>query len=151
MPICARFQLNGLRLDSRYHDDDIKWKHFPHYCPFVRETTDHWWIPRTKNSDAELFICAWTNSWAENRYAGDFRRHCTHYDFTVMISTTKCCRILKFCTIFITRLQDPFKSARNSSWVGMKISCQDESHVISVKFDLKYNDRIPNAKDITAK
>ena len=27
------------------HDDVIKWKHFLHYWPFVRETTGHWWIP----------------------------------------------------------------------------------------------------------
>ena len=29
-------------------------------------------------------ICAWTNGWANNRYVGDMRRHCTHYDVTVM-------------------------------------------------------------------
>ena len=29
-------------------------------------------------------ICAWTNSWANNRDAGDWRRHCAHYDVTVM-------------------------------------------------------------------
>ena len=31
-----------------FHDDVIKWKHFPRNWPFVRE------IPRTKASDAEL-------------------------------------------------------------------------------------------------
>ena len=30
------------------HDDIIKWKHFPRYLPFVREFTDHMWIPLTK-------------------------------------------------------------------------------------------------------
>ena len=29
-------------------------------------------------------ICAWTNGWANHRYAGDLRRHRTHYDVTVM-------------------------------------------------------------------
>ena len=29
-------------------------------------------------------ICAWTNGWANNRYAGDLRRHRAHYDVTVM-------------------------------------------------------------------
>ena len=29
-------------------------------------------------------ICAWTNWWANNRDAGDFRRHRAHYDTTVM-------------------------------------------------------------------
>ena len=38
------------------HDDVIKWKHFPRYWPFAREFTGHWWIPRTKASDAELNV-----------------------------------------------------------------------------------------------
>ena len=28
--------------------------------------------------------CAWTNGWANNRNAGDLKRHRTHYDVTVM-------------------------------------------------------------------
>ena len=31
-------------------------------------------------------ICAWINCWANNREAGDLRRHCSQYDVTVMIS-----------------------------------------------------------------
>ena len=30
-------------------------------------------------------ICAWTNGWVNNRYAGDLRRHHTHYDVIVMV------------------------------------------------------------------
>ena len=49
----------------------------------------HWWIPRTKASDAELWcfslICAWINGWIINGDAGDLRRHQTHYIVTVMI------------------------------------------------------------------
>ena len=30
------------------------------------------------------FICAWTNGWANNRDAGDSKRHRVHYDVTVM-------------------------------------------------------------------
>ena len=30
------------------------------------------------------FICAWINGWANNRKAGDLRRHRAHYDVTVM-------------------------------------------------------------------
>ena len=30
-------------------------------------------------------ICAWTNGWVNNRDVGDLRRHCTHYNVTVMI------------------------------------------------------------------
>ena len=29
-------------------------------------------------------ICTWTNGWAKNRNAGDLRRHCAHYDVTLM-------------------------------------------------------------------
>ena len=39
---------------SHNHDDVIKWKHFPHYWPFVR------WIPLTKASDAELWCFLWS-------------------------------------------------------------------------------------------
>ena len=35
------------------HDDDIKWKHFPRYWPFVPGI--HRWIPITKASDTELW------------------------------------------------------------------------------------------------
>ena len=30
-------------------------------------------------------ICAWTNDGVNNREAGDLRRHCTHYDVTIML------------------------------------------------------------------
>ena len=70
-------------------DDDIKLKHFRRYCPFV------WGIRRSPvNSPrkgqwggALMFslICAWTNVWINNRYAGHLRRHRAHYDVTVMI------------------------------------------------------------------
>ena len=46
-------------------------------------------VPLTKANDADLwwfffFICAWTNGWANNRDAGDMRRHWGQYDVTVM-------------------------------------------------------------------
>ena len=43
-----------------WHDDVIKWKYFPRYWPFVWEFTGHWWIPRTKASDAELWYFLWS-------------------------------------------------------------------------------------------
>ena len=66
------------------HDDVIKWKHFPHYWPFVRSPVNfphkgqwHW---------ALMFslICTWINSWVNIRMAGDWRCHRVHYDVTVM-------------------------------------------------------------------
>ena len=41
------------------HNDVIKWKHFPRYCPLCGEFTSHWWIPLTKASDAELWCFLW--------------------------------------------------------------------------------------------
>ena len=52
---------------------------------------DHWWNPRTKASDAELWCllcCAWINGRVNNHEAGDSRRHRPHYDVTVMDCVT---------------------------------------------------------------
>ena len=52
------------------------------------ESTGHRWIPLTKASDAELWCFLWSvpekNGWANNRDAGDLRRHRAHHDVTVM-------------------------------------------------------------------
>ena len=72
-----------------YHDDVIKWKHFPRNWPFV------WGIHRSPvNSPhkgqwrgALMFplICVWIHGWENNREAGDLRRIRPHYDVTVML------------------------------------------------------------------
>ena len=36
------------------------------------------------------FICAWINGWANNREAGDLRRHCAHYGVIVMTLACSC-------------------------------------------------------------
>ena len=41
-------------------DDVIKWKHFPHYWPFVWGIPGHRWIPLIKASDAELWCFLWS-------------------------------------------------------------------------------------------
>ena len=74
------------------HDDVIEWKHFPRYWPFVRGihrspvNSPH----KGQWRGAMMFsvICAWINSWVNNREAGDLRRHRAHYDVIVM--TKKC-------------------------------------------------------------
>ena len=75
------------------HDDVIKRKHFPCYWPFVKgidqSPVDS---PRKGQWRGALMfplICARTNGWANNRDAGDFIRHGTHYDVTVM-ETVNC-------------------------------------------------------------
>ena len=35
-------------------------------------------------------ICAWINNWVNNGEAGDLRRHRSHYDVIVMLSSTRC-------------------------------------------------------------
>ena len=69
--------------------DDIKWKHFPRYWPFVRGI--HRLLVNSPNKGqwrgALMFslICAWINGWVNNREAGDLRCHRAHYDVIVMI------------------------------------------------------------------
>ena len=77
------------RLCQKYHEDVIKWKHFPRYLPFVRGIHRSPVNSPHKASDAELrcFLWptpAWNSSWVNNGDARDLRRHRTHYDVTVM-------------------------------------------------------------------
>ena len=72
-----------------FHDDVIKWKHFPRNWPFVRK------IHRSPVNfphkgqwrGALMFslIYVWINDWANNREAGDLRRQHGHYDVIVML------------------------------------------------------------------
>ena len=72
-----------------FHDDVIKWKHFPRYWPYVRGI--HRWPVNSPHKgqwrEALMFslICAWISRWVNNREAGDLRRHRTHYDANVML------------------------------------------------------------------
>ena len=71
-----------------FHDDVIKWQHFPRYWPFVRGihrspvNSPH----KGQWRGASIFslICALTNGWVNNRDARDLRRHRPHYVLTVM-------------------------------------------------------------------
>ena len=73
---------------ASYHDDVIKWKHFPRYWPFVRGihrspvNSPH----KGQWRGALMFslICVWINGWVNNREAGDLRCYRAHYDVTVM-------------------------------------------------------------------
>ena len=70
------------------HDDVIKWKHFSRYWPFV------WGIHRAPANSPRKgqwrralmfsFTCVLIKSWANNREAGDLRRHGDYHDVTVM-------------------------------------------------------------------
>ena len=60
-----------------FHDDVIKWKHFPRYWPFVRGI----------HQAPEFLYFLWSApelTLSKNREAGDWRRHCAYYDAPVM-------------------------------------------------------------------
>ena len=70
------------------HDDVIKWKQFPRYCPFVRRFhrspvnyphKGHW-----RGALMFSLVCVWINGWVNNREACDLRRYLAHYDVIVM-------------------------------------------------------------------
>ena len=72
-----------------FHDDVIKWKHFPRNWPFVREIhrspvnfphKGQW-----RGALTFSLIYAWINDWVNNREAGDLRRQHGHYDVIVML------------------------------------------------------------------
>ena len=99
-----------IKYPEGYHDDAIKWKHFPchwtivrgiHQSPVNSPQKVQWYA-------ASMFswVCAWTNGWLINRDAGDLNRHHAHYDVTIIqwwcmsIGTTNN-KITTLWTIFI--------------------------------------------------
>ena len=81
---------SNARSISMWHDDVIKWKHFPRYWPFVRgiHRSPVNSLHKGQWRGALIFfslICIWINGWVNNREAGDLRQYCAHYDVIVMI------------------------------------------------------------------
>ena len=66
------------------HDDIIKWKHFPRYGPFVRESVNSPHKGQSRGALMFSLICAWINGCVNHRGAGYLRHDRTHYDVTVM-------------------------------------------------------------------
>ena len=93
LPLCY----SGYSHAISYHNDVIKWKHFPRYWPFVRG--NHRFPANSPHKcqwrRALIFtlICARMNGWVNNREAGDLRRHRAHYDVIVMIFQNFCIHI----------------------------------------------------------
>ena len=71
-----------------YHDDVIKWKHFPRCRPLVRGihrspvNSPH--KGQWRGAMVFALICAWRNGWVNNGEAGDLKRNCAHYDVIVI-------------------------------------------------------------------
>ena len=73
------------------YDDVMKWKHIPRYWPFVRGINQS---PSNSTHKGQwrgalmfsLMIYGCTNGCENNWDAVDVRRHCTHYDVTVVVT-----------------------------------------------------------------
>ena len=97
--ICVRDPYVALDINQfphyAYHDDVIKWKHFPRYWPFVREIhRSPIKFPHKGQWRGTLMftlICARINGWVNNHEAGDLRRNRAHYDVTVMVTWASWC------------------------------------------------------------
>ena len=98
------------------HVDVIKWKHFPRYWPFVRGihrspvNSPH--KGQWRGASVLSLICAWTNGWVNNRDAGDFRRHCAHFEVIVMLRRHWCypCRHINvFKTVAVNVICDQWR------------------------------------------
>ena len=81
---------NAFLIIDSFHDDVIKWKHFPRYWPFVRgihrSPVNSLHKGQWRGALMFSFIYAWINCWLNNREAGDLRRYRAHYDVTVLFS-----------------------------------------------------------------
>ena len=71
-----------------FHDELIKWKHFPRYWPFVRgihrSPVNSPYKGQWRRTLMFSLICVWINGWVNNLDAGDLRRYHAHYDVTAM-------------------------------------------------------------------
>ena len=77
---------------NHWHDDVIKWKHFPHYWTFEREIQ---WSPLNSSYKDQwrralmfCLICTRIYGWGNNGGADDSRRHWIHYAVIVMETIT---------------------------------------------------------------
>ena len=70
-----------------FHIMHMWWRHRMETFSACEEFTGHWGFPWQRpviqSVDVSL-ICAWINSWLNNRKAGDLRHHCAHYDAIVL-------------------------------------------------------------------
>ena len=76
-------------LEWNWHDDVIKWKHFPRYWPFVRgiHRSPVNFPHKGQWRGVLMFplICTRINGRVNNGEAGDLRRHRVHYDIIIYL------------------------------------------------------------------
>ena len=75
-------------LSNPWHDDAIRWKHFPCYWPFVqgihRSPVNSPHTGQWRGALVFSLISFWRNSWINYREADDLRRYRAPYDVIVM-------------------------------------------------------------------
>ena len=80
--------MTGVTMNYYWIHDDVIWKHFPRYWPFVggihRSPVNSPHKGQWRGALVFSMICAWINGQVNNREAGDLRRHPTHYGVIVM-------------------------------------------------------------------
>ena len=82
------WRVDSTIISNNYHDDVIKWKHFPRSWPFVRGihrspvNSPH--KGQWRGALIFILICARINGWVNNCKAGDLTRNRAHYDVIVM-------------------------------------------------------------------
>ena len=117
---------------NMFHDDVIKWRHFPRNWPFVRGihrspvNSPH----KGQWRGALMFtlICARINGWVNTREAGDLRRYRPHYDVIVMCWPVAC----KY--LFDRSRSQPHKTSK--TW---KIYIKRRTIVTIVLFTVRYH------------
>ena len=96
-----------------WHNDIIKWKHFPYSWPLVRgihrSLVDSPHKGQWRSALMFSLVCAWTSAWANNRDAEDLRRHHTHYDVTVMSAGIQlnACILVRGLTVWLVVMGRP--------------------------------------------
>ena len=105
------------------HDDVIKWKHVPRYWPFApgihRSPVNSPHKGQWRGSLMFSLICAWINGWANNREAGDLRRHRAHHGVTVMRHVS---------TIAVVNLLKCVQSVSYTSWIATTEGARKKSN-----------------------
>ena len=100
-----RFSSQLCTYEHAIYDDVIKWKHFPSYWSFVwgihRWSVNYPHKGQWRGALMFSLIYAWTNGWANNRYAGGLRHHHVHYDVIVMKKSVR--RLMLVNSKLITR------------------------------------------------
>ena len=114
--LCQFYVQCGAVVTINFHDDVIKWKHFPRNWPFVQgiHRSPVNFPHKGQWCGALMFslICVWINGWVNNGEVGDLRRYLAHYDVTVIFA-----RLLTVDTLWLADKKDnSYSQVTGVSW-----------------------------------